>query len=216
MSLWNKVKGALGGKNDSYDDEFLDDDFDIMDDDDDEFFADDEEKKPNKFFEKFSKKPVEDDDFDSLDDEPIKSFGSTKSTTSSYSYKANEKAASTARTSAPKQEKASSKIMPMRGRRSTSEANLSVCVIKPQSMEDAKDIAETLVKNCTVILNLEGIDVELAQRIVDFTAGACYSLGGNLMKISSYIFVLGPYNVDVSGDLQNILGSSAESMSSAY
>ncbi len=55
---------------------------------------------------------------------------------------------------------------------------MEVCVIKPSSMEDTREIADTLVDNSTVILNLEGIDVELAQRIIDFTSGACYSLGG--------------------------------------
>lgn len=54
--------------------------------------------------------------------------------------------------------------------------------------------------------------MELAQRIIDFTSGACYSLGGSLQKVSSYIFVLGPYNVDITGDLQNILGGSAPSV----
>ena len=48
------------------------------------------------------------------------------------------------------------------------------------------------LRNATVVLNLEGIDVELAQRIIDFTSGACYSLGGSLQKVSSYIFILGP------------------------
>ena len=61
-----------------------------------------------------------------------------------------------------------------------------------------------------------GIDVELAQRIIDFTSGACYSLGGSLQKVSSYIFVLGPYNVDITGDLQNILGGSAPSVRAGY
>lgn len=53
---------------------------------------------------------------------------------------------------------------------------MEVCVIKPTTMEEAREIADTLVDNSTVILNLEGIDVELAQRIIDFTSGACYSL----------------------------------------
>ena len=79
-------------------------------------------------------------------------------------------------------------------------------------MEDTREIADTLVDNSTVILNLEGIDMELAQRIIDFTSGACYSLGGTLQKVSSYIFVLGPYNVDITGDLQNILGGNSSSV----
>lgn len=67
---------------------------------------------------------------------------------------------------------------------------MEVCVIKPSSMEDTREIADTLVDNSTVILNLEGIDVELAQRIIDFTSGACYSLGGSFRKypaISLYL-----------------------------
>ena len=87
--------------------------------------------------------------------------------------------------------------------------NMEVCVIRPSSMEDTREIADTLVDRSTVVLNLEGIDVELAQRIIDFTSGACYSLGGSLQKVSSYIFILGPEGVDITGDLQNILGSSS-------
>ena len=117
----------------------------------------------------------------------------------------------TAKTSSYKQDKpvrTSSKITPMRSsRKGTASTNMEVCVIKPSSMEDTREIADTLVDNSTVVLNLEGLDVELAQRIIDFTSGACYSLGGSLQKVSSYIFILGPYNLDITGDLQNILGS---------
>ena len=104
----------------------------------------------------------------------------------------------------------SSKITPMRSsRKANIPVNMEVCVIRPSSMEDTREIADTLVDRSTVVLNLEGIDVELAQRIIDFTSGACYSLGGSLQKVSSYIFILGPEGVDITGDLQNILGSSS-------
>ena len=86
-------------------------------------------------------------------------------------------------------------------------------MIKPASMEDTREIADTLLDNATVILNLEGIDVELAQRIIDFASGACYSLNGSLQKISSYIFLVTPTNVDISGDLQDLLGTSFDSSS---
>ena len=77
-------------------------------------------------------------------------------------------------------------------------------------------LPDTLVDNSTVVLNLEGLDMELAQRIIDFTSGACYSLGGSLQKVSSYIFILGPYNVDITGDLQNILGGATPSVRAGY
>ena len=41
-------------------------------------------------------------------------------------------------------------------------------------------------------------------------------LGGSLQQVSSYIFVLGPYNVDITGDLQNILGGSVPSVRVGY
>ena len=43
---------------------------------------------------------------------------------------------------------------------------MEVCVIRPTSMEDTREIADTLVDNSTVVLNLEGLDMELAQRIL--------------------------------------------------
>ena len=44
-----------------------------------------------------------------------------------------------------------------------------------------------------MILNLEGLDLEIAQRIIDFTSGAAYAISGNLQKISNYIFLVTPY-----------------------
>ena len=82
---------------------------------------------------------------------------------------------------------------------------MEVCVIKPASMEDTREIADTLLAGCTVVLNLEGIDVDIAQRIIDFCCGACYCMSGCLQKVSSYIFILTPSSVEISGDIQDIL-----------
>ena len=95
------------------------------------------------------------------------------------------------------------KVTPIREESSLS--NMEVNVIRPSSMEDTRDIADTLLQNCTVVLNLEGLDVDIAQRVIDFTCGVCYSLNGNLQKVSSYIFILTPENVELSGDFQSIL-----------
>jgi cell division inhibitor SepF len=95
------------------------------------------------------------------------------------------------------------KVTPIRKKSSLS--NMEVNVIRPSSMEDTRDIADTLLQNCTVVLNLEGLDVDIAQRVIDFTCGVCYSLNGNLQKVSSYIFILTPENVELSGDFQSIL-----------
>ena len=85
---------------------------------------------------------------------------------------------------------------------------MEVCVVKPSSMDETREIADILLDRCTVVLNLEGIDVDIAQRIIDFSSGACYALDGRLQKISSYIFILTPSNVEISGDFQEILSGS--------
>lgn len=87
-------------------------------------------------------------------------------------------------------------------------AGMEVCVIKPTSVEDAREITETLLANRTVVLNMEGLDVDIAQRIIDFTSGSCYAISGNLQKISHYIFIITPASVDISGDFQEILSGS--------
>ena len=74
-------------------------------------------------------------------------------------------------------------------------------------MEDARDICEMLLSGRAVVVNMEGVQVDLAQRIIDFASGACYSINGNLQKISSYIFIITPNNIELSGDFQNVLNS---------
>ena len=207
MSVLDKLLDAVKLNDDYDEDDYLDDD--LLDGDDDDFLDEDREDKPvKKFFQKFSKKS-EEDDYDDFDDEPETPVSKQSASKSISVPKTTFKQDKPARTS--------SKITPMRSSRKGSQAaNMEVCVIRPTSMEDTREIADTLVDNSTVILNLEGIDMELAQRIIDFTSGACYSLGGSLQQVSSYIFVLGPYNVDITGDLQNILGGSVPSVRVGY
>ncbi|MCH5257121.1 MAG: cell division protein SepF [Lachnospiraceae bacterium] len=100
------------------------------------------------------------------------------------------------------------KVTPMRQMRKMSDSGMEVCVIRPTTVEDAREITETLLANRTVVLNLEGLDVEIAQRIIDFTSGSCFAISGNLQKISHYIFIITPASVDISGDFQEILSGS--------
>ena len=103
--------------------------------------------------------------------------------------------------------KSSSKVTPMRTAKKSA-SGMEVCVIKPVTVEDAREITETLLLNRTVVLNVEGLDVDIAQRIIDFTSGSCFAISGNLQKISHYIFIITPAIVDISGDFQEILSGS--------
>ena len=86
-------------------------------------------------------------------------------------------------------------------KRQYSESGMEVCIVKPTSVNDASEVTDLILQGSTVVLNLEGLDVDIAQRIIDFTSGSCYAVQGNVMKISHYIFVITPANIGVSGDI---------------
>ncbi|MBQ6856398.1 MAG: cell division protein SepF [Lachnospiraceae bacterium] len=76
-----------------------------------------------------------------------------------------------------------------------------VKVVKPQSFNESKTITDYLKANKTVVVNLEGIEITTAQRIIDCIGGASYALGGSLEPISNKIFIVAPRDVEISGDL---------------
>ena len=94
-----------------------------------------------------------------------------------------------------------------RGKKNMSNG-MEVCVIKPTGVDDSREIIDTLLSNRTVLLNMEGLDVDIAQRILDYASGATYAIDGNLQKISHYIFIITPASVDVSGDFSTVLNES--------
>lgn len=142
----------------------------------------------------------DDDDFydDEYDDEPVERSKAPKQSVKEEAD--GEEDSRSVKKTVPK-------VTPMRQTRKTGNG-MEVCVIKPTSIEDAREITETLLANRTVVLNLEGLDVDVAQRIIDFTSGSCFAISGNLQKISHYIFIITPAIVDISGDFQEILSGS--------
>lgn len=93
-----------------------------------------------------------------------------------------------------------SKVVPIRSLK-----DLEVCVMKPTRFEDSQDICDVLLSDRAVVINLEGFDVALAQRIMDFISGVVYSIDGKLNQISSYIFIVSPESIDISGDYRHVL-----------
>lgn len=84
---------------------------------------------------------------------------------------------------------------------------LEVALVKPSAFDDAKEIVDDLLMGKAVVLNMEGINTEIAQRIIDFTSGSTYSLNGKLQKISNYIFIITPESVNLSGEFQDLLST---------
>ena len=174
----------LGGD----DDDYYDDEDDYFDDEDD---YEDEKPRRGLFGRKSSR--YDEDDEDDFDDEPTPR--------------------SRKRVEEKPQPSGSNKVTPMRNPRKGG-SNMQVCVIKPTTMEDAREITETLLSNRTVVLNMEGLDMDVAQRIIDFASGSCFAISGNLQKIANYIFIITPASVDISGDFQNLLSGALGGMPS--
>ena len=72
-------------------------------------------------------------------------------------------------------------------------------VYRPVSYEDTQNIIDNLKTHKPVIVNMEQIEVDIAQRILDFMSGACYALSGRVYKVSSRIFIVAPANIDIIG-----------------
>lgn len=85
-------------------------------------------------------------------------------------------------------------------------SQMEVAMVKPTAIEDGRTIVDALLSGKAVVLNMEGIQTELAQRILDFTSGAVYSMNGKLQMISNFIFIATPNRVELSGDFRDLLG----------
>ena len=84
-------------------------------------------------------------------------------------------------------------------------SQLKVVIMQPDKFEDAQDISDHLKNNKPIVVNLENLEKEEAQRIIDFLSGAVYALDGNIQKVSNGIFLVAPQNVDIMGDLKEEL-----------
>ena len=86
-----------------------------------------------------------------------------------------------------------------------STSQFKVIIMQPETFNDAQDICDHLKSKKPVVINLEELVKEDAQRIVDFLSGSIYALDGNIQKVSAGIFIIAPNNVDIMGDFKDEL-----------
>jgi len=82
-----------------------------------------------------------------------------------------------------------------------------VVVIQPEEFDEAKEIADHLKDRKPVVINLELMDKDSAQKIFDFLNGAIYALGGSVQKVAANIYLIAPYNVSIMSDFRDELKS---------
>ncbi len=80
-----------------------------------------------------------------------------------------------------------------------------VFVAEPKEFEEIQVIADNFKKDIPVIINLQKADQELGKRIIDFCSGLTYALEGNIKKVAEKVFLITPFNVEVSSEEQELL-----------
>lgn len=81
----------------------------------------------------------------------------------------------------------------------TNQVKMVIC--QPTTFEQAEDICTLLKEKKSIIVNLEYVNKDVARRIVDVVSGAVHALDGNLQKVSNSIFLVAPFNYDITNEM---------------
>lgn len=73
-------------------------------------------------------------------------------------------------------------------------------VVLPSDFNDAQQIGDRFKASQPVIINLQGADVDLARRVIDFASGLCYGLGGQMERVANQVYLITPSDVEVSDE----------------
>lgn len=85
------------------------------------------------------------------------------------------------------------------------EKKTKVFVIEPQGYENSQTIGDKFKNDIPVIVNLQNEDSDIAKRIIDFCSGLTYALNGSIEKVADKVFLITPFNVEVTSDEKEIL-----------
>ena len=78
---------------------------------------------------------------------------------------------------------------------------VKMVVFQVTSFEQSETICNMLKQKQSVIVSLEYVNKEVARRIVDFISGSVHALDGHIQKVSNAIFVVAPFNYEISNEL---------------
>lgn len=73
-----------------------------------------------------------------------------------------------------------------------------VHVVEPAGFNDAQEVGDRLKADQPVIINLQGLGRDLQRRLIDFSSGLTYAIGGSMARVADQVFLLTPSNVEVS------------------
>lgn len=78
---------------------------------------------------------------------------------------------------------------------------VKMVISQPTTFEQAEDICDLLKDKQSVIVNLEYVNKDIARRIIDVVSGATHALDGHIQKVSNSIFLIAPYNYEITNEM---------------
>jgi cell division inhibitor SepF len=84
--------------------------------------------------------------------------------------------------------------------RTLADSDLESEVIVARSYSDAQTVADHLRASVPVVLDLRKVEPAMVRRLVDFSSGLTYALGGSMRKIAQGVVLVTPANVNISRD----------------
>lgn len=78
---------------------------------------------------------------------------------------------------------------------------IKMVICQPTTFEQSESICTLLKEKKSIIVNLEYVNKDIARRIVDVVSGAVHALDGNLQKVSNSIFLVAPFNYDITNEM---------------
>ena len=78
---------------------------------------------------------------------------------------------------------------------------IKMVISQPTSFDQSESICDLLKEKKSVIVNLEYVNKDIARRIIDVISGAVHALDGHMQKVSNSIFLIAPYNYDITNEM---------------
>ncbi len=78
---------------------------------------------------------------------------------------------------------------------------IKMVISQPTTFEQSEAICNLLKEKKSIIVNLEYVNKDIARRIVDVVSGAVQALDGHIQKVSNSIFLIAPYNYDITNEM---------------
>ena len=125
--------------------------------------------------------------YDEYDEEPSEPLEPIAPTAPSYSAPASEPSPGLAPLS---QASATVRLMPP-------PSKTKVQILTPRTFQEVKEIGDYLKNDQPIVVNLQETNQEISRRIVDFSSGVCFALGGQMERVADLVYLLAPPDVDI-------------------